>query len=301
MKLDPAFVCVPDPEHLILLGVQPREGQPLELVHDLGLLFLARRVAVRKANHARAIGPLVTACVDQGLGTVWVAAQDLGQRIARDGHRLTLGIADQIAVAVLHLHFDGAHFLRDDPVAHWSPLGVGHNSAVCSRDSVEMRLQAVGERDPQRLVGFALSEIESFIGEVLPLHLHDIANALACANAKFIDQSRPLGSQRFELGANIIWPRLPAVALLLEKWNAFCRIAVLLLVVATDDFLADNPAAAKLFEMAELDINDVSYEIGLIANGEDSSDDIDRHVDEWIEANRAAYDSWLEAARAAAK
>ncbi len=92
---------------------------------------------------------------------------------------------------VLHLLLDGAHFLRNDTVAHWSTLGVGHNGAVRSCEPVEVGFQAVGERDPQRLVGFALREIESFIREVLPLHLHDIANALACTNAKLVDQPRP--------------------------------------------------------------------------------------------------------------
>ncbi|MFY0310582.1 glycine betaine/L-proline ABC transporter substrate-binding protein ProX [Leisingera sp. D0M16] len=72
-------------------------------------------------------------------------------------------------------------------------------------------------------------------------------------------------------------------------------------VVATDEFLAANPAAAKLFELAKIDINDISAQNKLIADGEDSSDDIDRHVDAWIEANRETYDGWLDAARAAAK
>ena len=31
VKLDPAFVAMADPEHLILLGVQPREGQRFPL------------------------------------------------------------------------------------------------------------------------------------------------------------------------------------------------------------------------------------------------------------------------------
>ena len=92
---------------------------------------------------------------------------------------------------VLHLLFDGAHFLRNDPVAHRSTLGVGHNSAVRSCEPVEMGFQAVGKRDPQRLVGFALCEIETFIGKVPSLHLHDIADALACSNAKLIDQPSP--------------------------------------------------------------------------------------------------------------
>ncbi len=73
MQLDPAFVAMADPEHLILLRVQPRVGQPLELVYDLGLLILGRVVAVRKADHARAVGPLVAAGVDQDLGAVGVA------------------------------------------------------------------------------------------------------------------------------------------------------------------------------------------------------------------------------------
>lgn len=72
-------------------------------------------------------------------------------------------------------------------------------------------------------------------------------------------------------------------------------------IVATDEFLAANPAAAKLFEVAKIDINDISAQNKLIADGEDSSDDIDRHVDAWIEANRESYDGWLDAARAAAK
>ncbi|MEX0301961.1 MAG: glycine betaine/L-proline ABC transporter substrate-binding protein ProX, partial [Leisingera sp.] len=72
-------------------------------------------------------------------------------------------------------------------------------------------------------------------------------------------------------------------------------------IVATDEFLAANPAAAKLFEVAKIDINDISAQNKLIADGEDSSDDIDTHVTAWIEENRADYDSWLDAARAAAK
>jgi len=72
-------------------------------------------------------------------------------------------------------------------------------------------------------------------------------------------------------------------------------------VIASDDFLAANPAAHKLFELAKLDINDISAQNKKISEGEDTSDDIDRHVNEWIAANQEAYDGWLEAARAAAE
>ncbi len=72
-------------------------------------------------------------------------------------------------------------------------------------------------------------------------------------------------------------------------------------VVSTNKFLKANPAAAKLFEVAKLDINDVSAQNKKISDGEDKSTDIDRHVSEWIKANQASYDSWLKKARAAAK
>ena len=71
-------------------------------------------------------------------------------------------------------------------------------------------------------------------------------------------------------------------------------------VLAADSFVDANPAAAKLFEVARIDVNDISAQNKLMADGEDSSDAIDGHVNAWIEANQTTYDGWLEAARAAA-
>jgi glycine betaine/proline transport system substrate-binding protein len=71
-------------------------------------------------------------------------------------------------------------------------------------------------------------------------------------------------------------------------------------IVARNDFLKANPAAAKFFEVATIDINDVSAENKLIADGEKSSAAIDKHVDDWIKAHQAEYDGWLTAARDAA-
>ncbi|WP_343561655.1 glycine betaine/L-proline ABC transporter substrate-binding protein ProX [Kiloniella sp. b19] len=72
-------------------------------------------------------------------------------------------------------------------------------------------------------------------------------------------------------------------------------------IVASDDFLAANPAAAKLFEVMTISVNDVSAQNKKVADGEDSSEDIDRHVEEWIAANKGIYNGWLAVARAAAK
>ena len=71
-------------------------------------------------------------------------------------------------------------------------------------------------------------------------------------------------------------------------------------IVANNDFLNANPAARAVFELAELDINDVSAQNNKMRSGEDSVDDIARHVDEWIAANQATFDSWVEAGRKAA-
>lgn len=73
-------------------------------------------------------------------------------------------------------------------------------------------------------------------------------------------------------------------------------------VVARNDFLDANPAARALFETAKMDINDISAEaLRVSKDGEDTSEDLQRHAEEWIAAHQADYDSWLAAARAAAQ
>ncbi|TXR51406.1 glycine betaine/L-proline ABC transporter substrate-binding protein ProX [Reinekea thalattae] len=72
-------------------------------------------------------------------------------------------------------------------------------------------------------------------------------------------------------------------------------------ILANKEFAMENPAAAKLFEVAKLPINHVSAENMLIANGEDSQQQIEAHAENWIKANQATFDSWIEQALAAAK
>jgi glycine betaine/proline transport system substrate-binding protein len=59
--------------------------------------------------------------------------------------------------------------------------------------------------------------------------------------------------------------------------------------------------ANKVFEMAKLDVNDVSAQNMRMNDGEKDSAAIDRHVAAWIKANQKTYDGWLAAARGAAK
>lgn len=72
-------------------------------------------------------------------------------------------------------------------------------------------------------------------------------------------------------------------------------------IVANKAFAEANPAAAKLFAVAQLPINDVSAENMLIANGEDSQKQIEKHADNWIRNNQTTFDGWIQQAMDAAK
>lgn len=72
-------------------------------------------------------------------------------------------------------------------------------------------------------------------------------------------------------------------------------------IVANQDFLSENPAAAALFAEVKMDSISVSAMTTRINGGEDSSEEVAAMVDAWIVANQEAVDSWLEVARAAAQ
>lgn len=71
-------------------------------------------------------------------------------------------------------------------------------------------------------------------------------------------------------------------------------------IVANKKFVRQNPAARKLFEVFKLSVADISRQNAKMHEGEDSQEEINRHVEEWIEAHQATYNDWLEQARAAA-
>lgn len=71
-------------------------------------------------------------------------------------------------------------------------------------------------------------------------------------------------------------------------------------IVANNDFLAENPAAAKLFELIEIPVEDINAQNLRMNEGENTQEDIERHAEEWIAAHRDLVDGWLEEARAAA-
>ena len=72
-------------------------------------------------------------------------------------------------------------------------------------------------------------------------------------------------------------------------------------IVASKHVAEKHPAAAKLFEVAKMNVNDVSAQNLLVSNGQDSLAEITRHADAWIKANQAKFDSWIAEALAAAE
>lgn len=71
-------------------------------------------------------------------------------------------------------------------------------------------------------------------------------------------------------------------------------------IVANKDFVNENPAAKRLFEVFRMSVEDISDQNAKMKDGENSMKDIERHVDEWIAANPETWENWLEEARNAA-
>ena len=56
---------------------------------------------------------------------------------------------------------------------------------------------------------------------------------------------------------------------------------------------------AKLFDIIKLDVNDVSGQNMLMANGQNKEKDIKRHTKLWLEKNKAKVEAWIKEAKAA--
>jgi glycine betaine/proline transport system substrate-binding protein len=72
-------------------------------------------------------------------------------------------------------------------------------------------------------------------------------------------------------------------------------------VVANNQFLKDNPAAKRLFELATIPIEDVNEQNLKVYNGEKSMADIRRHAEEWVATHQSEFDSWIAEAMKAAQ
>lgn len=71
-------------------------------------------------------------------------------------------------------------------------------------------------------------------------------------------------------------------------------------IIANLEFAKANPGAAKLFSIMQLPNNDISAQNLRMRDGEKSPQDIERHVDSWINANQETFDGWVAEAMKAA-
>ncbi|WP_100752636.1 glycine betaine/L-proline ABC transporter substrate-binding protein ProX [Vibrio salilacus] len=110
-------------------------------------------------------------------------------------------------------------------------------------------------------------------------------------------------------GEDVVWLEVPFSALPGERKNVDTTLANgknygfemnSMRIVANKEFTQNNPAAAKLFEIMKLNINDVSAQNMMMSQGKNSSSDIEAHVNGWIKANQQLFDSWVKEAKQAA-
>ena len=72
-------------------------------------------------------------------------------------------------------------------------------------------------------------------------------------------------------------------------------------VVANKQFLKKNPAVKRLFEVMSIPLEDIAKQNNRMFAGENSQEEIEQHVTEWIALNKDKWESWLVEARKTAK
>lgn len=108
-------------------------------------------------------------------------------------------------------------------------------------------------------------------------------------------------------GRDVVWLQLPSTAApgiadtRLENGRNYGFLADREQIVANKDFVAKNPAAAKLFEVMSLPIGDINAQNLRMSQGANSPQDVERHAEGWIRAHQALFEGWIEQALLAAE
>ena len=116
-------------------------------------------------------------------------------------------------------------------------------------------------------------------------------------------------SAQLKPGTDVIWLEVPFSALpsaqgvtdtRLPNGKNYGFVANRQHIVANKQWVAQNPAAGKLFELMKLSVNDINAQNNRMFEGENKPADIDRHVDGWIRAHQKTFDDWIAQSLAAA-
>lgn len=131
-------VRMANPCDVILLMIQPGEGQTLEHVHRLALLILSRCILGCKGQNPVRVGPLAVDAVYQVAGSIHVAPHDLWRRVA------AAFLADQVfrnltpatapPAGELNQHRRAAHALPGSPLARGRSRSSGSEGLLFPKD-----------------------------------------------------------------------------------------------------------------------------------------------------------------------
>ena len=70
-------------------------------------------------------------------------------------------------------------------------------------------------------------------------------------------------------------------------------------IVSNASVKTNHKDIAKLFDIIKIDVNDISGENMLMANGQNKEKDIQRHAQSWLKINKTKVDAWIKEAKAA--
>lgn len=110
-------------------------------------------------------------------------------------------------------------------------------------------------------------------------------------------------------GKDVVWLEVPFSALPGKRESTDTRLSNgknygfemnSMRIIANKKFADENPAAAKLFALMKLNINDVSAENMMMSTGANKPKDIEAHANGWIKAHQKEFDAWIESAKQAA-
>ena len=109
-------------------------------------------------------------------------------------------------------------------------------------------------------------------------------------------------------GKDVTWLNVPYTALPDEQKDAVTIVEGLgnlgfsvntQHVIANPDFLAENPAARRWFELVTIPIDDINAQNLKVREGENSEQNVRRHAEEWIKAHQDQWNEWIAAAKQA--
>jgi len=106
-------------------------------------------------------------------------------------------------------------------------------------------------------------------------------------------------------GKDVVWLEVPADApdaakTRLPNGKNYGFAVNTMHIVANKRFAEANPAAARLFSIVKLPLNDINVQNGLMNKGQNKPADVERHADAWLKGHEALVNDWLNQARAAA-